>query len=139
VSNVCELRQITYCNSIIQCLGITCDNASNNDTFIEELVDLLPNFPGAANCCQCFLHIVNLIAKTLLKQYDVPKKKAEEALDEAEQELLELAQDLDLEEATTMVENGLSGNSEENDDVEGWVDEMAKLTEEERAELRENL
>lgn len=101
-------------------------------------MDLLPNFPGAANRCRCFLHVVNLIAKTLLKQFDIPKKKAKEALDEAERELLELAQDLDIEEATTAAENGLGGDSEENDDVEGWVDETAELTEEEREELREN-
>jgi hypothetical protein len=50
---------------------------------IDELVDLLPRFPGQANRCRCFLHIVNLIAKTLLKQFDVPKKGVDAALDEA--------------------------------------------------------
>jgi hypothetical protein len=122
----------------MQCLGITCDNASNNDTFIDKLVDLLPNFPGPANRCRCFLHVVNLVAKTLLKQFDVPKKKVDEALDEAERQLLELAADLDIEEATTVAENGLGGDSEENDDVEGWIDETSDLSDDERAELRAN-
>jgi len=35
---------------------------------IEDLVDLLPDFPGDANRTQCFAHIVNLIAKSLLQQ-----------------------------------------------------------------------
>jgi hypothetical protein len=105
---------------------------------IDELVDLLPNFPGAANRCRCFLHVINLVAKTLLKPFDVPKKKAEDVLDDAERELLELAADLEVEEAETVAANGLGGDSEENDDVEGWVDETEALTPEEQEELREN-
>jgi hypothetical protein len=61
---------------------------------IDELVDLLPNFPGSANRCRCFFHIVNLIAKSLLKQFDVPKKSADAALDNAERELINLAEEL---------------------------------------------
>jgi hypothetical protein len=121
-------------------LGITADNASPNDIMIDELVDLLPNFSGQANHCRCFLHIVNLIAKTLLKQFDVPKKDAESALDDAERELLELAAGIDMEEMVTVAEEGAGDkDDEENDDVEGWVDEMALLSKEERAALRENV
>jgi hypothetical protein len=47
----------------LKCLGITCDNTSNNDVMIDELIDMLLNFVGQANHCRCFLHIVNLIAK----------------------------------------------------------------------------
>ena len=32
-----------------QILSITCDNASNNDTMITELANLLNDFPGPAN------------------------------------------------------------------------------------------
>ncbi|KAF8518649.1 hypothetical protein BU17DRAFT_13113, partial [Hysterangium stoloniferum] len=53
-----------------QCLGITCDNTSNNNVMIKELTDMLPNYPGAANHVQCFLHIINLLTKTLLNQFD---------------------------------------------------------------------
>jgi len=121
-------------------LGITADNASPNDVMIDKLVDLLPNFSGQANHCRCFLHIVNLIAKTLLKQFDVPKKDAESALDDAERELLELAAGIDMEEMVTVAEEGAGDkDNEENDDVEGWVDEMALLSEEERVALRENV
>jgi hypothetical protein len=47
-----------------------------------------------------------LIAKTLLKQFDVPKKNAETALDAAEKELLELAQGIELEEMLTVAGQG---------------------------------
>lgn len=128
--------KLTYISN--QCLGITCDNASNNDTMIDELVDLLPNFPGPANRCRCFLHIVNLIAKTLLKQFEVPKKDISAALDAAEQELLELAAGTDMEEMVTVAEGGL-GDGKDADDVEGWVNEMDLLSEEESEELRKSI
>lgn len=105
---------------------------------IEELVDLLPNFPGPANRCRCFLHIVNLIAKTLLKQFDVPRKDASAALDAAEQKLLELAAGLDVEELMTVAESG-TGDEVDDDNVDGWVDEMAELTEEEGDELHKQI
>src|SRR5204862_4148131 len=107
--------------------GITCDNDSNNDTMIDELADLLPNFPGAANRGRCFLHIVNLVAKTFLKQFDVPKKDVNTAIDEAEKELIRLAEGLELEEMLTLAECGSAEGSNDGDDfdnAEGWVDEM---------------
>ncbi|KAF9537058.1 hypothetical protein CPC08DRAFT_612406, partial [Agrocybe pediades] len=52
-----------------QVLTITCDNASNNDAMIAELEELLPGF-CATNQIRCFLHINNLVAKTLVKQFD---------------------------------------------------------------------
>jgi hypothetical protein len=121
-----------------QCLGITCDSASNNDTMIDELVDLLPNYPGAANRCRCFLHVVNLVAKSLLKQFEVPKKDVDAALDAAEQELLELAAGADMEELVTVAERGL-GNNEDADDMNGWVNEMNLLSDDESEELRQSI
>src|SRR5882762_6999209 len=125
---------------LFQCLGVTADNASPNNVMIDELVDMLPNFPGQVNHCHCFLHIVNLIAKTLLKQFDVPKKDAESVLDDAERELLDLAAGINLEEMVTVAEAG-AGNKddEENNNIEGWVDEMALLSDDERAALCKNV
>lgn len=105
---------------------------------IEELVDMLPNFQGPANRSRCFLHTVNLIAKTLLKQFDVPRKDASAVLDAAERELLDLAAGLDVEELMTVAENG-TGDKFDDDNVDGWVDEMAELTEEEGDELRKQI
>ncbi|KAF8583963.1 hypothetical protein K439DRAFT_1310968, partial [Ramaria rubella] len=51
-------------------LSITCDNASANDKMVKELDHLIETFPREANCTCCFAHIINLIAKSLLKQFD---------------------------------------------------------------------
>jgi hypothetical protein len=42
---------------------------------IESLADLLSDFPGAANRTRCFTHILNLVAKCIMKQFDAPKFK----------------------------------------------------------------
>lgn len=127
--------------AVFKCLGLTADNVSPNDVMTDELVDMLPKFLGQANHCRCFLHVVNLIAKTLLKQFDIPKKDVESALDAAERELLELAAGIELEEMVTLAEEGAGDKDdrEEIDNIEGWVDEMALLSEDERDELRENV
>ncbi|KAG2342365.1 hypothetical protein BDR05DRAFT_886472 [Suillus weaverae] len=57
-----------------QILSITADNASSNNTMITELADMVGHFGGKTAWTCCFLHIVNLIAKSLLKQFDIPKK-----------------------------------------------------------------
>jgi len=68
---------------------------------VTELAKLLRDFPGEANHTHCFAHIVNLIAKSLIRQFDVPKKQADEELSATEEELQELAQDLELDEVWT--------------------------------------
>ena len=57
-----------------QILGITCDNASANDTMIERLAQIMSNFSGEANRARCLAHIVNLVAKIILRQFDMPKR-----------------------------------------------------------------
>ena len=106
---------------------------------IEELSKLLHDFPGEANRTRCFLHIVNLVAKQLLKQFDVPRKDADSALNEAEKELFNLAAGIDIEELVTAAERGAGAGSEDNDDTDGWVDEMEELDAEERAVLEESV
>ena len=105
---------------------------------IDKLVNLLPNFPGAPNRTRCFLHIVNLIAKQLLKQFDVPGKNANTVLDKVERELQELADGLDMEELVTREEwEGEDGEDEDN--TEGWINEMDILTVEDRKELEKSI
>ena len=94
---------------------------------VDELSKLLCDFPGDANCTRCFLHIVNLMAKQLLKQFDIPRKDADLALDKAEQHLLNLAAGIDIEELVTAAEQGAGVGSEGNNDTDGWVDEMDEL------------
>ncbi|GLB44048.1 hypothetical protein LshimejAT787_1502320 [Lyophyllum shimeji] len=103
---------------------------------IDELVHLLTNFPGAANRTRCFAHIINLVAKSLLRQFDVPKKKADEALEQAEKDLLRLAKDIELEDAET---RATAEGDLEDDDIDGWVDEVALLTKEEAEKLSESV
>jgi hypothetical protein len=59
----------------MQILGITGDNASNNDKMIKHLSNMLDDFPGPANQTRCFMHMVNLIAKSILKPFDIQKNK----------------------------------------------------------------
>jgi hypothetical protein len=67
----------------MQILGITGNNASNNDKMIEHLSNMLDNFPGPANQTQCFVHTVNLIAKLILKPFDIRKNKDVQAFNDA--------------------------------------------------------
>src|SRR5258708_6406390 len=42
---------------------------------IDHLAKLLPAFPGAANRTRCFTHILNLVAKCIMKQFNSPKSR----------------------------------------------------------------
>jgi hypothetical protein len=123
-----------------QILSVTCDNASNNDTMCSELENLLPKF-STTNHTRCFTHIINLIAKSMLKQFDVAKKTAmDDDLSDEEWEILNLATGIDDEERAMMEESDPDDDDlEADDDLEGWVDEVDALTEEERAALQEEI
>ncbi|KAF8546743.1 hypothetical protein OG21DRAFT_1375889, partial [Imleria badia] len=51
-------------------LGVMCDNASNNDAMVQEMMSLVDGFAGPSAHTRCFLHIINLVTKTLLCQFD---------------------------------------------------------------------
>ena len=121
---------------------------------IKVLRTLIDDFPGAANQTHYFLHILNLVVKSILKQFDLLKSKKtsdndddgsdgsgnndgrndesgdiDEIDDQATEELLRLAGDVD-------IERELIEDSEENDDnVDGWIDEHEEMTEDELREL----
>ncbi|KAJ8515393.1 hypothetical protein ONZ45_g7180 [Pleurotus djamor] len=121
-------------------LSITCDNASANDTMIEEIADLVLKYKGEENRVRCFAHIINLVAKSLLKQFDVPKGKKHDAMSTAEKELADLAVDLDMEDLQTRLEAGRSGQAEnDDDDIQGWIDELDSMSEGEKAAHREEV
>ncbi|KAF9505621.1 hypothetical protein BS47DRAFT_1278114, partial [Hydnum rufescens UP504] len=52
-----------------QILGITCDNASNNDTMCDEMAKSANSFDSSTRV-RCFAHIINLTAHTLTAQFD---------------------------------------------------------------------
>jgi hypothetical protein len=110
-------------------LSITCDNALCNDMIITELANLLANFPGQANQTRCFLHIINLVAKSIIWQFDVIKGKADKALNEAEEVLHALADGLDLEDLETQIEReGDDGDDDNDNNIDGWVNERNALS-----------
>lgn len=90
---------------------------------IEELANLLNNFPGAANQTRCFTHILNLVVKSILAQFELPKGKANIA-----DKILKLAEGLELEEEISAKE-GEEGEEGDDDNVEGWIDEREEMNE----------
>ncbi|KAG2744250.1 hypothetical protein P692DRAFT_201667543, partial [Suillus brevipes Sb2] len=53
-----------------QMLCVTCNNTASNTMMVENLAEALPSFPGRAIHTRCFLHTINLVAKSLLKEFD---------------------------------------------------------------------
>ncbi|TFK81275.1 hypothetical protein K466DRAFT_448761, partial [Polyporus arcularius HHB13444] len=53
-----------------QILAVTCDNASNNDTMIDNMEFDLTDFEGMSYRLRCFDHVVNLVAKTFTRLFD---------------------------------------------------------------------
>ena len=124
---------------------------------IQELANLIDDFPGPANQTRCFLHILNLVVKSIINQFDLPKAKKKagpgdddgdndggddgdggfETLDPETDQLLKLAGDIDLEEEITA---GAGDESDtEDDNVEGWVDERDEMTKEELKKLDQSI
>ena len=54
---------------------------------IQHIGELLGNFLGPANQTQCFVHTINLIAKSILKPFDTRKSKGTEDFDDVAQAL----------------------------------------------------
>ncbi|KAG2114232.1 uncharacterized protein F5147DRAFT_554184, partial [Suillus discolor] len=53
-----------------QILSITCDNVSNNDAMIHELSGKVLEFGRPTTHTRCFLHTVNLVAKSLIWEFN---------------------------------------------------------------------
>lgn len=107
---------------------------------VEALKDLLEIFPGDSNCTRCFDHIVNLIAKSVIQQFDIPKAKGNLLFDDVLRELMVSAEDLDEEEvAAREGEHWSSEVDSEDDKMDGWVDEREDMSEMEQRELDNNI
>ena len=90
---------------------------------IEELANLLDDFPGPANQTRCFTHVLNLVVKSIMRQFDSPNSKNKQ---KATNEML------------SNIEFDEDGDCED-DNVEGWIDERELMTEEELEELDESV
>ncbi|TFY67078.1 hypothetical protein EVJ58_g1873 [Rhodofomes roseus] len=120
-------------------LAVTADNATANDVMIDELDELIDDFRGQRARVRCFDHILNLVVKTLLKQFDTTRRRRngnDDGLDAAEAALQELTEGMaDIEDDDDVDEWDLDAVDLEDDDVDGWVDEQQNMTAEEVAEL----
>jgi hypothetical protein len=103
---------------------------------IAELANLVEQFPGAPNQTRCFLHILNLVVKSIIRQFDLPKARGDAILDEAKAELQNLAGNLEVEELVSQQD---CDSDDDDDSVEGWVDEREEMTEIEIEELDESV
>jgi len=115
-------------------LSATCDNASANDAMVDHLAELIDTFPGAPNRTRCFAHILNLVAKCIMRQFDDPKKKKKSAFDE----LNALADEL---ESDDEIETDDEGDAEEIEEEieEGAFDEREGISAEEIRELERSV
>ena len=111
---------------------------------VDELHRKIPAF-NKVNRTRCFLHVLNLVAKSLLKQFELPTKKAEDLSDEEKAalgDLVELASGLAEEEGIAQLEAEQDINSDDvpdEDEIEDWVDEIEDLTDAEKVKLQEEV
>ncbi|SJL18439.1 uncharacterized protein ARMOST_22028 [Armillaria ostoyae] len=100
---------------------------------ISILADNIPAFPGEKHRTRCFAHVINLIAKSLLNQFQPPKKKKEDATNDIERDLIELAEGLEREDLDVRLEEAeAAAGHVEKDDVDGLIDEVVLLSAEDK-------
>lgn len=126
----------TYLSYLEQILSLTTDNASNNDTMVHHLAELLDDFPGPANQTRCFAHTLSISAKAVIKQFNVPKADTGEALDEVALALIDMAQEIELEDRLEQ-EAWVEDDDDEGEDqpLNAWEDFREGLSDEQRREL----
>jgi hypothetical protein len=128
-----------------QILGVTADNASNNDKMIEHLAVLIDSFPGAANQTRCFAHILNLVAKSVLRQFEAPKgKDSKKAVDDAAKELAVIFDEMDDDVDKSEDSEGGDDVDDDDDDVvdddeDGLLDERDEMSENELSSLEDSV
>ena len=112
---------------------------------IEHLAVLLDTFPGAPNQTRCFAHILNLVAKNVLRQFEGPKK------DSVAKALAAVVDEIDGDndkDSDGGVNEGGDDCDDDCDDVDDEVDddddedlpdELDDLTEEEVLSIKESV
>src|SRR5258708_25370288 len=101
----------------------------------SELVNILTDFSGQANHICCFTHIINLVAKSLIKLFEVKKKNQYDVLTNAENDLQQLADIIDMEDLETQIRayQGHGVGTEGVDDDNNILDKIGKMDEFEMA------
>lgn len=108
---------------------------------ITHMASILPGFDGQLSRIRCFAHVLTLVAKCLIREFDATagKEPDEAAIDEAE--LRGLAENQDAEEFVTQMENEAELDEDEakKDDPDDEVDPMAELTDDKKKEFVRNV
>ena len=99
---------------------------------IDHLATLLENYPGRANRTRCFTHILNLVAKCIMRQFDKPKKKIFGEMEDTELEEVD-----DLVVALDELEDKLEDTEDKG--IEWKNDMRADMTAEEVKVLEESV
>jgi hypothetical protein len=116
---------------------------------IDELACQLVEFIEAPNRARCFTHILNLVIKSIMHQFELPKKwrRLLPHTDDTTRNLLDLAGNIDLEEEETeaeqgdlcdVAEDGTLGH-ESHDSDNGWIDKWGDMLQEDIDELEESV
>lgn len=93
---------------------------------VTELADQIETFGGNASRIRCFLHVLNLVAKTILAQFDTCKD-----IGGGDYELRNLARELEEAEIQAIETEETPGKELVEEDE--WVDERDDMTDDERA------
>ena len=105
---------------------------------IDELENRLMDFPGVSNRARCFTHILNLVVKSIMHQFDVRPYVTDERDKEAgdvDSEELELEGEASEQEDYCEVES----DSLEPDNDEGWIDERDGMDNKRIEELEDKI
>lgn len=95
---------------------------------VDDLANCIPSFPSQAHQVSCFAHVVNLVAKSLLRQFDTPKKaNGNSGNDEGDIVLTGPAEGIDLEDAETRAEETELDASLGRDNTEGLINVLAGM------------
>ena len=112
---------------------------------IDHLAVLVDTFPGAANQMRCFAHILNLVAKRVLRQFEA-LKKGKSVDDAAAKELAAVVDEISLNKDEEASDGGSDDDGDECDDVDDDVvddDEEGvqddELSEDELMSVKENV
>jgi hypothetical protein len=110
---------------------------------ITSLSKILFDFPGAANRARCTAHIVNLVSKIILRQFDARKKAKvpKKTTEKANNELPELVDEDDEDDDLISLAEGLDREEQEvaDDEDDDMSENIAVDVEEIEEELKEEV
>jgi hypothetical protein len=87
------------------------------------------------------VHVLNLVVKSILRQFELPKPKSGESLDDGSKDLLSLAGNVEDEEEVLSREGegGVAAEEPEDDNLEGWIDERTLMDNNDLGVLEESV